>query len=132
MGRLWANLQTVVCRDATTPPREGGDAKEKIAIVLVSHAGIVRNGDASFKVVHHLSTMGHKSYSGAHARFTDLRVPQANTLYGPGPQAVESVRSSFDNTGVLVGAMALRGRWLMPRWRSQKCIAAGAHRHFLS
>ncbi|OAG10446.1 acyl-CoA dehydrogenase domain-containing protein [Paraphaeosphaeria sporulosa] len=102
-----AELQVVVCRDVTTAAREGEDPKERIVIVLVTRADIVRNDDAAFQVVQHLETMGHKSYSGAHVRFTHLRVPQANILCGPGPQAVRTVLSSFDNTGVLVGAMAV-------------------------
>ncbi|KAJ4358541.1 uncharacterized protein N0V89_003125 [Didymosphaeria variabile] len=101
-----ADLQAVVCRDVTTPPREDEDPKARIVIVLVTRADIARNGDASFQVVQHMSTMGHKSYSGAHVRFSNLRVPSKNILCGPGPEAVDAVLSSFDNTGVLVGAMA--------------------------
>lgn len=91
----------------STPTREDEDPKDRIVIVLVTREDIVRNGESSFQVLQHIPTMGHTSYSGAHVRFTNLRVPTKNILCGPGPEAVEAVMASFDNTGVLVGAMAV-------------------------
>lgn len=102
-----AELQTVVCRNATIPIQEHEDPRASIVIVLVTREDITRNGHSSFQVVREVATVGHKSYSGAHVRFSHLRVPAKNVLAGPGVEAVEAVLSSFDNTGVLVGAMAV-------------------------
>lgn len=102
-----ADVQVVVCRDVSTAATQDEDPQERIVLVLVTREDIVRNGEACFEVVRHIPTVGHQAYSGAHVRFSNLRVPQTNILDGPGPSAVKTVLSSFDNTGVLVGAMAV-------------------------
>ena len=102
-----ADLQAVVCRDTTAPTQDDEDPKSRILIALVTRADIARNSESAFQVVKQIDTVGHKAFSGAHIRFSSLRVPAKNILVGPGSEAVEAIMASFDNTGVLVGAMAV-------------------------
>ncbi|KAL9109553.1 MAG: hypothetical protein Q9227_005889 [Pyrenula ochraceoflavens] len=104
-----ADLACVVCRDVTTTPSPNVDPRDSIMIVLVTRADLDRNDEGAFRVLRHVSTIGHTSASGPHVRYTNVRVPTANVLCGPtlGGKAVDILFGCFDRTATLVGAMSV-------------------------
>lgn len=100
-----ADLGCVVCRDVTGPPSE--DPKDDILVLLVTRADLDRSGPGSFEVLRQVSTAGSTTASGPHVRYSNVRVPARNVLCGPGMDAVTTVWSSFDQTAIMVGAMAV-------------------------
>ncbi|RYP11824.1 hypothetical protein DL767_011439 [Monosporascus sp. MG133] len=77
-----------------------------VTIILVTRADLDRNGAGAFEVLRHISMPGHTSVSGAHVRYTNVRVPAKNVLCPPGQGAQVAYRS-FDASAVLVGAMGV-------------------------
>jgi alkylation response protein AidB-like acyl-CoA dehydrogenase len=105
-----ADLACVVCRDATnaTNPTvdDNADPRDKIMVVVVTRADLDRNGTDCFRVLRHVSTIGHTSVSGPYIRYTSVRVPASNVL-ATGSDAVRIIFGAFDWTAVLVGAQAV-------------------------
>lgn len=100
-----ADLACVVCRDADADP--AGDPRDAVLILLVTRADLARAGPDAFAVVRDVATAGHTAVWGPHVRYTDVRVPAAQVLCGPGPDAATVVATAFDASAVLVGAMAV-------------------------
>lgn len=105
-----ADLACVVCRDATsqTSPSENNatDPGDSIMMVPVTRADLAGNGDDAFRVLRHVSTMGHISVSGPHVRCTSVRVPATNVL-ASGAEAIRVIFGVFDWTAVLAGVQAV-------------------------
>ncbi|KAH7080638.1 acyl-CoA dehydrogenase/oxidase [Paraphoma chrysanthemicola] len=103
-----ADLQCVVCREGqpNEPQDPDSDPSSRVLVLLVTREDIARNDFSAFQVLSDSELGGHKSVNGPHSRFTNLRVPYANTLAPPG-QGAQLVERTFGMSAAIVGAMSV-------------------------
>ncbi|KAF2995324.1 hypothetical protein E8E13_000606 [Curvularia kusanoi] len=103
-----ADVQCVVCRQGSPnePQDTEADPSSLILILIVTRGDIANNESGAYEVLSDPELGGHKSSSGPHTRFTNLRVPAANLLAEPGKGA-QLVEKTFGMSAAIVGAMCV-------------------------
>ena len=101
-------MQCVVCRQARPDDDQtlATDPSSHILILVITRADIANNEPGAYEVISDPELGGHKSSSGPHTRFTNLRVPAANLLAKPG-EGAQLVEKTFGMSAAIVGAMCV-------------------------
>jgi alkylation response protein AidB-like acyl-CoA dehydrogenase len=103
-----ADVQCVVCRQGRPASRQetAADPSSHILMLIITREDIANNEPGAYEVLSDPELGGHKSTSGPHTRFTNLRVPAANLLSEPG-EGAELVEKTFGMSAAIVGAMCV-------------------------
>lgn len=101
-------MQCVVCRQGRPDDLQetAGDPCSRILILIITREDIANNEPGAYEVLSDPELGGHKSTSGPHTRFTNVRVPAANLLSEPGEGAAV-VEKTFGISAAIVGAMCV-------------------------
>lgn len=101
-------MQCVVCRRARPDDDQtlATDPSSHILILVITRADIANNEPGAYEVISDPELGGHKSSSGPHTRFTNLRVPAENLLAKPG-EGAQLVEKTFGMSAAIVGAMCV-------------------------
>ena len=101
-------MQCVVCRQARPDDDQtlATDPSSHILILVITRADIANNEPGAYEVISDPELGGHKSSSGPHTRFTNLRVPAENLLAKPG-EGAQLVEKTFGMSAAIVGAMCV-------------------------
>jgi alkylation response protein AidB-like acyl-CoA dehydrogenase len=101
-------VQCVVCRQG------GPDESQEVAthpsshilVLVITRTDIANNDPGAYEIISDPELGGHRSTSGPHTRFTNLRVPAANLLSEPG-EGANLVEKTFGMSAAIVGAMSV-------------------------
>lgn len=77
-----------------------------ILILVITRTDIAHNEPGAYEMISDPELGGHRSASGPHTRFTNLRVPAANLLSQPG-EGAQLVEKTFGMSAAIVGAMCV-------------------------
>jgi alkylation response protein AidB-like acyl-CoA dehydrogenase len=75
-------------------------------VLVITSTDITNNEPGAYEMISDPELGGHKSTSGPHTRFTNLRVSAANLLCEPGDGA-DLVEKTFGLSAAIVGAMCV-------------------------
>ncbi|KAL1644594.1 hypothetical protein SLS61_008760 [Didymella pomorum] len=103
-----ADVQCVVCRQGrpNEPQDPAVDPSANILMLVITREDITNNAPGAYEVLSDPELGGHKSTSGPHTRFTNLRVPAANLLAKPG-EGAKLVEKTFGMSAAIVGAIVV-------------------------
>lgn len=82
------------------------DPSSHILILVITRTDIAHNEPGAYEMISDPELGGHRSASGPHTRFTNLRVPAANLLSQPG-EGAQLVEKTFGMSAAIVGAMCV-------------------------
>lgn len=97
-----------MCRQGrpNEPQDPAVDPSANILMLVITREDITNNAPGAYEVLSDPELGGHKSTSGPHTRFTNLRVPAANLLAKPG-EGAKLVEKTFGMSAAIVGAMCV-------------------------
>jgi alkylation response protein AidB-like acyl-CoA dehydrogenase len=101
-------VQCVVCRQGRPDESQevATDPSSHILVLVITHTDIANNDPGAYEIISDPELGGHRSTSGPHTRFTNLRVPAANLLSEPG-EGANLVEKTFGMSAAIVGAMSV-------------------------
>ena len=101
-------MQYVVCRQGRPDKFQevATDPSSHILMLVITRTDIANNDPGAYEIISDPELGGHRSTSGPHTRFTNLRVPAANLLSEPG-EGANLVEKTFGMSAAIVGAMSV-------------------------